>query len=414
MVGPDKAPALPVSKLRKNYYLSEGIRPMIKKFIKGALGLLGILVLCFVLLPTGQVSAADGDPYYWAGNSGNWSDVAHWSSTDDGTGGDYATPPNATNDVFFSTNAFTLAGQTVTVDATATCKDMDWTGATNSPTLATTNQILYYYGNATFIAAMSITKTGISYINCAGTGTLTTNGLSINSTYVGNAGTGTLTYGDALTTTGTILHNSGTINTAGQTVTALIYQKSTATAATLTLGNSTVNVAAWTYSGSNLTLTANTSTINCSGNFSGGGLTTYNIVNLTGATSTITGSNTFNTLGLTRAGVQTITFTDGTTQTLTTLIRDASTAVKTLQGSGAAGWAITSQGNVQSVDYISISRSTASPLGRFFAGNHSTDGGNNVGWYFTTPEAEPGASLASFGLGIKRLSIITGSLIKRV
>lgn len=352
------------------------------------------------------------------GTAANWNSVQSWAATSGGTGG--AVVPTSSDDVFFDANSFTAAGQTVTVDAAANCLSMDWTGATNTPNITVAAGIvLNVYGSATFIAAMSTTAGDVnSYFNYKGTGkTITTNGLvsTINHVFGYSSGTGSYTLLDNVTVDRLELY-SGTLDTNGKTITASDrILLSGAAAKTLTIGTSIINCLAWTYSGSNLTLTDNTATINVSGNFtSTAGIATYNIVNLTGPTSTITGSNTFNTLGLTRAGVQTITFTDGTTQTLTKLLRDAGVSVKTLAGSGVAGWNIASTGSIQSLDYISVSHSTAAPVGKFFAGNHSTDGGDNVGWYFTTPISFTGGSLISLGLGIKTLSMITGSVFKRV
>lgn len=48
---------------------------------------------------------------YWVGNTGYWTDTAHWSLTSGGTGG--APVPTANNDVYFDSNSFTEAGQNI-------------------------------------------------------------------------------------------------------------------------------------------------------------------------------------------------------------------------------------------------------------------------------------------------------------
>jgi hypothetical protein len=115
----------------------------------------------------------------------------------------------------------------------------------------------------------------------------------------------------------------------------------------------------------------------------GGGLTTYNIVNLTGATSTITGNNTFARLALPPATTQTITFTDSSTQTASTFALSGSSGhVHTLQGSSTGGWNLVYAGSTYAPQwYISISRCTATPTNIFRAVT-STDGNNNVHWTF--------------------------------
>ena len=62
---------------------------------------------------------------YWVGNSGNWSDAAHWSQTSGGAPG--AGVPNASTNVIFDQNSFQTPGATVNLDlAAAHCNDMIW------------------------------------------------------------------------------------------------------------------------------------------------------------------------------------------------------------------------------------------------------------------------------------------------
>ena len=58
---------------------------------------------------------------------------------------------------------FTAAGQTVTIDtSSASCYDMDWTGATNNPTFSHgSSSSLHTYGILTFISAMTVSYIGI-------------------------------------------------------------------------------------------------------------------------------------------------------------------------------------------------------------------------------------------------------------
>lgn len=51
---------------------------------------------------------------YWVGNSGNLSDINHWSSTSGGLGG--SSVPSFGNDVYFDENSFTLDNETVIFD----------------------------------------------------------------------------------------------------------------------------------------------------------------------------------------------------------------------------------------------------------------------------------------------------------
>lgn len=271
---------------------------------------------------------ADGDPYYWApvagSGTGNWTDVAHWSSTNDGTGGDYATPPNPTNNVFFASTAFTGAGQVVTVDAAASCLAMDWTGATNTPTLAGSSA-LTIYGDLTFIAAMVQTYSGtLSLLSTSASAKFTT-ALPLSCT-VKNNSTGQYTMQDALVTTGGFQWYGTHLTTGNFNITcASFLGYSQFRAVTFTLGSSIINCTAFTITVTDtFTVDVNTSTINVTGtgavalgnaNYDGADF------NLNGTAHTVSGSPTgiaVLTRNGTAANTNSITLTSGTTLTCTT------------------------------------------------------------------------------------------------
>lgn len=328
---------------------------------------------------------------YWYGGTGNWSDhTNHWSNTSGGAGGadPHGAAPGIDDNAIFDANSFTGASQTVTIDANSTCLALNWTGATNNPTLkGTAGMYLNFYGDVTFIAAMTITNVNFNFI-ASGSNNIafTTNGVTVGGGVSTSATySGTLTLQDNLTTTVQIIPNAGTINTGNYTVTTASMNKATANVATLTLGSSVINISsAWNYSGSNLTLTPNTATIKLTGtaSFTGGGLTTYNEVQLNGTAHTISGSNTIHLLGLKPSAAQTLTFTDGTTQTLGGVYRTG-TGTITMQGSGAAGWTLAKQDKLPvELNNLSISRSTVTPYNTWYAVPPCTDGSNNVNWIF--------------------------------
>ena len=339
------------------------------------------------------VFATNADSY-WVGGSGNWSDAAnHWAATSNGApgAGNY---PGITTNVHFDLHSFSGAGQKVTmngVDGNIYFKDMDWTGATNTPEMAASTGVMSIYGSLTYITDM-VTNYTMDYYFYA-----TTSGNTVN--FAGHkldkanndiefSGTGgEWTLHSDVDLTGGYGHfylQEGTLNTNNYNIIgAKYFGMPYGTTKVLNMGSSTITIiqTGWDYSGTNLTLSANTGTINITaGYFHGGGITTYNIVNLAGATSTITGNNTFNTLGLTRVGTQAITAT-GTTQTVTNMTRNAGTQVKTL----VDGTYTKAGGGTISLDYLSISGSTATPANTWYAGTHSTNGGGNFGWIFTDP-----------------------------
>ncbi len=276
----------------------------------------------FVVFPH-PARAAPADAY-WVGDGGNWSNAAvHWAIGSGGAPG-AGNLPDATTDVHFDANSFTIGAQSVTVDAASFSKDMDWTGATNNPTLVIgAAAFLKTSGDATFIAAMSWTPDSTKAWYSVGTANITTNGLEIGAIYTISENA-VVTLQDAFTTEASIYPGinltKGTLNTNDQTITTNLFRTGTADAKILTLGSSTIicrGAAAfggWDNVGTNLNLNAGTSTIivNLIGAFDGGGYT-YNNVELNGTAHTIIGSNTYNKLTVVNGA--TITVTGGTTQT---------------------------------------------------------------------------------------------------
>ncbi|MEO8086196.1 MAG: cohesin domain-containing protein, partial [Bacteroidota bacterium] len=115
-----------------------------RSFHSGKLSLPIILILLFA-------SPLLASNYYWVGGTGTWSDYAtHWATTSGGTVF-HVTIPSPSDDVFFDVNSFPATGDTVYLDTTITnCKTMDWTGATNAPTIYCpefSNIILNIYGS---------------------------------------------------------------------------------------------------------------------------------------------------------------------------------------------------------------------------------------------------------------------------
>lgn len=348
--------------------------------------LLPILLLFITVLPTfitsNHVNAAPADAY-WVGGTGSWSDATnHWANVSGGTPWSTNLPDSTTN-VHFDVNSFTLGSQTVTVDATAYCKDMDWTGALNTPTLTFNNHI-HTYGNITFISAMVITTGGYAlWGNAIGVVNFTTNSLTINVNTV-MQGAGGWVFQDNANFSNKILRlQQGTIDTNGNTVTCGSFEDAgSASVNTLILGSSTVNCTAWVFTGAALTLTANTSTIKISGTgaFSGNSKTYYN-VELNGTAHTISGNNTFNTLSLPSGTTQTITFTDGTTSNSSSFNLNGSAGhVHTLKGTDALGWTLnkTTAGKVFA-DYVALNWSIGTPANTFYYGYNST-AVNTTGW----------------------------------
>ena len=57
--------------------------------------------------------------------------------------------------MYFDANSFTVGGQTVTVDETAYCLSIDWSGTTDTPEFAVDNNLIPY-GGVTLVAGMTV------------------------------------------------------------------------------------------------------------------------------------------------------------------------------------------------------------------------------------------------------------------
>jgi len=318
---------------------------------------------------------------YWVGDGGNWSNTAHWSLASGGAGGEAV--PDADDNVFFDAASFTIGGQVVTIDIASPCLDMDWTGVTNTPDLAG-SALLAVYGSLTFSASMTKSYSGSLRFYASAPGeTITANGALACDIVFYVAGGG-WTLQDALNIGAkSILLYQGALDTNGQTVTCGLFDTNYDTVRGLTLGASVINCTAWTLGATNLTWDGGTSSIRVTGTgaFTGGGKTYYE-VQLNGSAHAVSGSNTFTNFILPADTTQTITFADGTNQTITNATITGSVGkIKTLQGSGVAGWTITKAGgSYVAADYLNLSYSTASPVLSWGYGAHSTIGANVIGW----------------------------------
>ena len=119
---------------------------------------------------------------YWVGDGGNWSDnTNHWAASSGGAPG--ASLPTNEDNVFFDANSFTVGSQTVTVDASAYCLSMAWTGATNTPELAMAAN-LEVHDDLTTISAMTWSRSaGLLVFAGAIGGDITTNGIALSPVY---------------------------------------------------------------------------------------------------------------------------------------------------------------------------------------------------------------------------------------
>jgi len=137
-----------------------------------------LLTTIFCMLAMVTVSSAE--TYYWVGGSGNWSDISHWATT---SGGDvfYEVIPGAMDDVIFDQGSFLTNDATVTIDvASATCRNMIWTNATNLPTIDNLpSSSLLIHGDLTLKPQMNFAFNGTLSFRGEGNHTISTFGQNL-------------------------------------------------------------------------------------------------------------------------------------------------------------------------------------------------------------------------------------------
>ena len=178
-----------------------------------------LLIVLFILTCfSSQVKAAD---YYWVGNSGDWSDLSHWSASSGGAGNGYVSLPTILDNISIDVNSFNLNGQTITVDIDAFMLNFDFTSVTNTPTLDGTNAFeIEVAGSITFIGAMNHGFLGDYIFFGTSPHTITSAGHTFNNDIYFNGTGGTWTLADQLVVSGEIGLEEGAFDMAGFDVTA--------------------------------------------------------------------------------------------------------------------------------------------------------------------------------------------------
>jgi hypothetical protein len=172
--------------------------------------------------------------------------------------------------------------------------------------------------------------------------TITTNGVSVGANTVEFNGVGgEWTLGSAYTgTTNSLLVTNGSFVSGNFNITANALSASNSNIRSISLGSSSLTLGATSAvtltTTTNLTWSAGTSTISCSGTsptFAGGGLTFYNVsfTSAAAGTTTITGANTFNDLTFTSrsaTGLRIVSLGDNQTVSGTLTFGTANTAIR--------------------------------------------------------------------------------------
>ncbi len=320
---------------------------------------------------------------YWIGNDGDWGNTNNWSLTSGGAS--YGCVPTSNDNVFFDANSFDGTWQSVNIYSTAYCKNMDWTGATNTPALEGSYQ-LKINGSLTLIPSMDISgySGSINFTSSGVANAITSAGHTFQGISLSGSGTYSLT--DNLIVSGSgLTFNNGTFNTSNFDISTTAFNSNSSSVRTLNLGSSNIDVENWNISNAtNLTLNAGTSEIvtrNSSSQFVGGDLI-YNKVTLikpSWGSIFMFDSNTFNILSIAEGAM--VQFEAGETQTTTSLeVAGSAGNYVQISSSISGNQAFISQttqgfcGDWLKVKDISVGTQP------FYAGENSVDLGGNSGW----------------------------------
>lgn len=238
-----------------------------------------------------------GTARYWVGvTGGNWSDTANWSLTSGGTGG--ASVPTSAIDAIFDANSITTSGRTITIDTTASCKNLHMFGLANNPTIVNANT-LNVYGNLVMPLTATVTFTN-STVNMKSTskGELWGKSKTINNiTFDGVGGLFTL-FNDLIVNDITL--TNGSLDTNDVNITCRNISSNNSNTRALSLGKSVITASGdinfSTTTG--LTFDCEESSIKMTGNtkvFDGGGLTFWSLETL-GTPIELHGNNTYHFL----------------------------------------------------------------------------------------------------------------------
>lgn len=333
-------------------------------------------------------SVSYGADYYWVNGSGNWTDaVGHWATTSGGTTM-HASTPTISDDVYFDSNSFLSAGQTITINTKAYCKNFFAEDAINNATLLSSLDSLIIYGSFILNNNININiSQPIVFKSSGGSDTIHTLGKTINSDVI-IEGASTFVLTSNLDLSGSLLFKQGVIEVNNFDLTCYNFNGSFNIPKTLTITTGNINLNGdgnvWNINNTSFTLNQGTSTIylNYLGTntvtFSSAGFT-YNKVVFNSFNNFISAGGTYNNLTFS-AGSST-TFPSLQIQTIGSLNANGACGEHIILKASGASPAIWVGTGAHTLSYLSVSNIQAS--GTAFNANNSFDEGNNSGITFT-------------------------------
>lgn len=360
---------------------------------------------------------------YWVGGSGTWdgSSTTHWSISSGGASGEAS--PTLIDNVFFDSNSG-LAGQTVSVSEQVSCKNFSSQVGSDYTQDMTGGQVEVYGSLVVEVHMLGVDFQTQFDFQATSPVTITSNGCQSIS-YVNLLGAnGRWTLQDNLYLLKDFYQENGTFDANGFGVRGVAIEFDSYDADHI----STVYMRSGLFDckffdvypfdgflvnidpGTSMIKLSNTSGLNDSPNFvclqDGISFNDLWIVEAGtgGAANLVYGSDYFNSIKTT-PGLH-VNFESGKTTTLGALDISGTLGNLTTFGkhNGSDFHTFSRASGTVACDYLSLSYSHAQGGARWYAGSHSTDGGNNTGWIFSDvpiPPIPPGPDI-TIGAGDKK------------
>jgi len=365
---------------------------------------------------------------FYVGNTANWNGTV-WALTSGGAAGanNFPLPQDTAK---LDANSFSANGQTLTINGAFRLPSIVASGTDQTYIVACTSSPTFY-GDITLDA--NAANSGVGSFTFVGrtTQTVTSAGKAFTSEIELNSIGGTLVLSDAYsqTTAGTAFTlTKGTFDLNGQTATVPLFNSNNSNIRTLKSSQNGGKIATTSTSTGTPFMIATTTNLTVdrdSGTWTievGGNTTNVRTMNLgvgkTWPAITFTNTTASGGLDIVSSGTATVIKSLAVSTPPQTIRRTAGTTITVEDDngfpSGTLGnlvtigsitasshtWAKSGGGTISS-DYLSISRSTATPGSTWYAGANSTDGLNNSGWLFSAPGSFTASSFRSLmGVGI--------------
>jgi hypothetical protein len=318
-------------------------------------------------------------PFYWVGNGGDWDDVSHWATTSGGATS-YNDIPSRFDDVYIDANSISNGGQTITVTVSVEMRNLDCTGAANTPTLnAPYGNPMQIFGYVNMTDGVNKTINNIDFV---GYGALDVDlGTMGNVSYPSFWGSGSWTLQSDVSCA-TFAMYKGSVDLNGYDVTCGIdFKEGNFNASTYFLGSGNIYCRDFIIQSSNATINSETANIHCRRDFKGQGFSYYHLTLL--EEGSIYQSNEFEILEFAPGVLSKIEA--NSTQTINqSLLAEGTPSLPVSISSTQSGVQATFNKSSGVVDalYVILQDNNATG-GATFNATQAVNNGNNTGWNIT-------------------------------